>query len=135
MTLKKDIGWWYWAIMDILLIEGISDCPLGFAPAVALAGVQSVHYLRREGSVAAFPVQVRIAYLLLLLLAQWEPLRLANWIYLAGTTAAVVVDYCILARIMSLLPWNRCQPITYDLVMRTFLSRPVNGNILHAVLE
>ena len=29
-----------------------------------------------------------------------------------------------MARMLSLLPWNRTEPITADLVRRTFLSRP-----------
>ena len=31
---------------------------------------------------------------------------------------------CLMARMLSLLPWNRTEPITTDLLRRTFLSRP-----------
>jgi hypothetical protein len=36
----------------------------------------------------------------------------------------VIFGYCLMARMLSLLPWNRTEPITADLVRRTFLSRP-----------
>jgi hypothetical protein len=36
----------------------------------------------------------------------------------------VIFGYCLMARMLSLLPWNRTEPITADLVRPTFLSRP-----------
>ena len=40
-----------------------------------------------------------------------------------GTFALVIFGYCLTARVLSLLPWNRAEPITIDLLRRTFLSR------------
>jgi hypothetical protein len=36
---------------------------------------------------------------------------------------------------LSLLPWNRRQPLTVGLVRRTFLSAPVRGSIVDALNE
>ena len=44
----------------------------------------------REGSIAAFPVQLRIAVLLLLLLTYFDPTRLVVWVPLAGAVARVL---------------------------------------------
>jgi membrane protein implicated in regulation of membrane protease activity len=61
------------------------------------------------------------------------PLGFFDWILLAGTAASVLVDYCLMARMLSLLPWNRRAPLTWHLVVRTFLRPPVRGSILGAV--
>ncbi|MBX3346336.1 MAG: hypothetical protein KF806_13480, partial [Nitrospira sp.] len=39
-----------------------------------------------------------------------------------GTTARVLVGYCLLARTLSLAPWNRRQPLTWSMLRRTFFS-------------
>jgi hypothetical protein len=54
-------------------------------------------------------------------------------VQLVGTWAMVLVGYCPLARALSLLPWNRRQPLSADLVRRTFLSPPVRGSIVEAM--
>jgi hypothetical protein len=38
-----------------------------------------------------------------------------------------------MARLVSLLPWNRKEPFSFALVLRTFLSVPVRGNILQGL--
>jgi hypothetical protein len=45
----------------------------------------------------------------------------------------VLVGYCPLARALSLLPWNRSQPLSAALVRRTFVSAPVRGSIVDAI--
>ena len=75
-------------------------------------------------------MQVRAAYLVLLLLAGWPPFRWLLFLLLAGLLTRVVFDYCLLARLLSLMPWNRKRPLTLALVRATFLSRPVRGSIL-----
>jgi hypothetical protein len=133
MFLNREMHWWYWAATDVLLIGGLSDCPLGFWPVIGLTVVQVLHYFGREGSLSAFPVQVRLGYLGLLLLGQWDVFYFVYWVQLAGTTAMVLVDYCALARFLSLMPWNRREPLSLSLVLRTFLSPPVKGNILQGL--
>ena len=39
--------------------------------------------------------------------------------------ALLVFGYCLMARTVSLLPWNRAEPLTLDLLRRTFFSAPV----------
>jgi hypothetical protein len=67
-------------------------------------------------------VQVRVAYLAMLLAGLREPLQWIHWLQLAGTTARVGAGYCFMARTLSLAPWNRWQPLTRELVRRTYLS-------------
>jgi hypothetical protein len=134
MNRFRQIGYWYWLAIDVLLAIGLFGiAPRALLVATGLGVFQSVHYLMREGRFSAFPVQVRVAYLGLLVLGQLGGvLVLVNWIQLIGTTALLLFDYCPLARIMSLMPWNRTRPFAWRLVWRAFVSPPVSGSFLAA---
>ena len=132
MTPRKDRDWGYWLVTDVLLIGGVTGWPWGMIPVIGLTVVQVTHYLAREKRVAAFPVQVRLGYLLLLLLGLYPPLGFIHWIQVAGTTAVVTVGYCPLARILALMPWNRRQPLSLRIIWKTIVTPPVDGSILAA---
>ena len=125
----RDTGWWYWLVTAALLTYGVSVDLLGFLLAIALTVVQLIHYLIRERSLKAFPIQVRYWYLLLLLVALPEPLRMIYWIPTIGTWAQVIFGYCAMARCVSLLPWNRDSKFSFALLITTFVSRPVRGSV------
>ena len=125
----KDVGWWYWLVTAGLLTFGISENPTGFLLAMALTIIQLVHFVFRERSITAFPVQVRFWYLVLLLVAWQEPLQWIYWIPTIGTWAQIIFGYCTMARCVSLLPWNRSEELSVDLLKKTFFSRPVRGRI------
>jgi len=125
----KDVGWWYWLVTAGLLTFGISGNPTGFLLAIALTIIQLVHFVFRERSITAFPVQVRFWYLMLLLIAWQEPLQWIYWIPTIGTWAQIIFGYCAMARCVSLLSWNRSGELSVDLLKKTFISRPVRGSI------
>lgn len=127
-VLYRETSWWYWLASDLLLIAG-----LGFALAIALSLIQIAHFSLREGSFAAFPVQVRLGYAAVLIGAAWAPIHWLYWLPACGTAAVVLFGYCLLARFLSLMPWNRRSPFSWTLVRRTFLTPPVRGNILHGL--
>jgi hypothetical protein len=129
----KESSWHYWFATACLLTAGVAGYPTAFLLAIGLTVIQLVHFALREGSVAAFPVQVRFWYLVLLLVALPQPLQPLYWIPTIGTWAQVIFGYCTMARCVSLLPWNRREPLSVDLVSRTFLSPPVPGNILQGL--
>ena len=132
----NDIKWWYWLLTAVLLAAYlVVGLRAAIFAAIALTAVQLVHFAARERELAAFPVQVRAAYLGLLTIGLYPPLVFVHWIQLLGTWAMVLVGYCPLARMMSLLPWNRRQPLSAALVRRTFLSPPVRGSIVAAINE
>jgi hypothetical protein len=134
MIVYKEVSWWYWAITAGLLIAGLAGRFEAFYLAIALSVVQTVHFRLREGAFAAFPAQVRLVYTLILLAALLPPLNWLYWLPAIGTTALVLFGYCPLARILSLMPWNRRQPLSWLLVRWTFLTPPVKGSILRAEL-
>ena len=57
-----------------------------------------------------------------LLLGQWEPMSWIHWAQLIGTSARVLTGYCLLARLTSLMPWNRAQALSRQLVWDTLFS-------------
>jgi hypothetical protein len=125
----RDIGWWYWLVTAALLSFGVVGNPTGFMLAIVLTTVQLVHYVIRERSITAFPIQVRFWYLMLLLIAWFEPLQWIYWIPAIGTWAQIIFGYCTMARCVSLFSWNRNEQLSLDLVNKTFFSRPVRGSI------
>ncbi len=129
----KELSWWYWLVTACLLTAGVAGYPIGFSLAIGLTVVQLIHFTMREHSIAAFPVQVRFWYLVLLLVAFPKPMQIIYWIPTVGTWAQLIFGYCTMARCVSLLPWNRKERFSVDLVARTFLSRPVPGNIMQGL--
>lgn len=131
MILYREVSWWYWLVSAGLLISFEAGQSEALWLAIGLTLVQVVHFRLREGRFTAFPVQVRMAYALILMLGLWEPLRWIIWVPTIGTVAQVVFGYCALARMLSLLPWNRAEPMTPGLVWRTVVTPPIPGSILH----
>lgn len=107
-----------------LLAIGLFGFASAFVAAILITVVQACVMFMREKTLSAFAVQLRIAYLLLLLISVIPQLRWLYWVPMLGTFALVIFGYCLLARILSLLPWNRQGPISTDLLWRTFTSRP-----------
>ena len=125
----KDIGWWYWLVTAILLTFGISSGESGFLLAIGLTCFQLSPYIFRERSIRAFPVQVRFWYLTLLLVSFPKSMQWLYWLPCIGTWAQVIFGYCAMARLVSLWPWNRKEKFTVNLLIKTFLSRPVRGRV------
>jgi hypothetical protein len=125
----REMSWWYWLVTAVLLSIGLTVSPDGFLGAIGVTVWQLFHFRLREGSNAAFPVQVRFWYLMLLLLALPGPMQWLYWIPTIGTWAQLFFGYCTMARLVSLFPWNRSEPFSLNLMRRTFFSAPVRGNI------
>lgn len=135
MKTIHDLGWWYWVLTVGLLGAGLFDLSVAIWLAMALCIVQIGHVVRLTRDVIAFPVQVGAAYLGLLVAGLCGPLQWIHWMQLAGTTARVLAGYCLLARALSLAPWNRRQPLTPGLLRRTFFSLQTAGPPCGAVFR
>lgn len=129
----KELSWWYWLLTACLLSAGVAGYPIGFLLAIGLTVFQLAHFTLRERGMTAFPVQVRFWYFMLLLAALPEPMQILYWVPVVGTWAQLIFGYCTMARCISLLPWNRDERFSAGLLKKTFLSRPVRGNILHGL--
>lgn len=133
MVLYREFSWWYWLVTDVLLFVGLSGHMYAYYLATVLSITQIVHYRWRTGQFVAFPTQVRLVYGALLALALVPSLRWLYWVLATGTLAQVLFGYCVLARCLSLMPWNRNGLLTWRLIWRTFASRPVKGNVLQGL--
>lgn len=129
----KELSWWYWLVTACLLTAGIVGYQTGYFLAINLTIVHLMHFIIRENNITTFPVQVRFWYLMLLLVSLVEPTRLLFWVPAVGTWAQLIFGYCTMARCVSLLPWNRHEEFSVSLLKRTFLSRPVRGNIMQGL--
>lgn len=106
--------WWVWIVTAVLLAVGIAGWPAAFIAAIGLSVAQTVFFIVREWSLTTYAVQIRLAYTALLLVAFVPCLR---WLYsvpMVGTFALVSFGYCLLARLLSLMPWNRRASLTLD---------------------
>ena len=128
-TTKFNLIWTYWAITNLLLIIGVTTEPNAITWAIAFNIIQVIHFFWLTPKISNFAVQVRIAYLLLLLLALYPPLYFIFYLQILGTTAMVVFNYCFLARFISLMPWNNNQKLGSTLIVKTFFSKPVEGSV------
>jgi hypothetical protein len=122
--------WWYWFAAVLPLAASLAGWATALPLAFAAVAAQIVHFAARTGSARAFPVQVPTVFVVLLALGMWPPFAFLHWLLLIGTTIRLAFDYCLLARIVSLAPWNRSEPLSARMVKRTFLIPPVNGSIL-----
>ena len=64
--MPEKVSWWIWLITACLLAVGLAGFPYGFYLAVLLSILQTLVYWIQERRFSAFPVQLRIAYTLLL---------------------------------------------------------------------
>src|SRR5262249_42039879 len=62
----RSAGWRYWLGTAALLAAALAGIPGALPAVLVLCIVQAMHFRLTEGSIVAFPVQVRLAYLALL---------------------------------------------------------------------
>jgi hypothetical protein len=124
-----DWTWWAWTITAGLLIVGLAGYDWAFIASMAVTAVQGIILLARERRLTAFPVQLRLAYLILLVICYPPPMRWLYWLPAVGTIALIIFGYCLLARFLSLLPWNSHETLTVARLRRTFLSAPDLGRV------
>ena len=120
----NDWVWWAWALTTVLLVAGLCGYSRALIGATAVTAAHGLIILARDRSPAAYSVQLRAAYLLLLLICNLPYTRWLYWLLVAGTLALIVFGYCFLTRVLSLLPWNSREAFTLDRLRRTFFSPP-----------
>jgi hypothetical protein len=123
----KNKDWYYLLFCAVYLTLGLTGWKVGFLLAIVMAGIHIIHSLIECRRLTVFTVQVRLAYLLLLLAAWPEPMIWLYWLPTIGTWAYIFFSYCLLARILSLLPFNSNQTFSIGRLRETLLARPVNN--------
>lgn len=103
----NDYTWWFWFIIACCLLTGLLVWPLGLWIALVVSAIQTLVFIVRERSLSSFTAQLRIAYTLILTLGSIPTLNIFFWFPTIGTFALCIFGYCLLARGLSLMPWNR----------------------------
>ena len=93
---------------------------------VYLTAAHSILILFLTGfRIKLYPVQVRIAYLIWVAVGTYVPhMLILIYITTIGLATNLFLNYCPLARIIYLMPWNRSEPFSTQLLERVFLSPP-----------
>jgi len=130
MLFQNDRWYFLWLATVVFLTAGVLSWETGFLTAIAITIFNFALALAEEKKITAFPVQLRLVFLGMLCLFYLEPFRPLYLIPIAGTLTVIFTGYCLLARVLVLMPWNRREPLTADLMKRTFFSPPVKGSIL-----
>jgi len=124
----------YWQLTALLLAAHFAGWAHGLSLAIALTAWQAAHFAAVRRTLGTLDVQVRIGYLGLLVLGGVGPLWPIHVVQFVGVNALLVVDYCLLARLLVLMPWNRDQPLTADLLRKALFMPPAPGAI-HRLLD
>lgn len=129
-TVFVDLSWWHWVLtIPLLTLHGASY--RGALPvAVGLCGAVAAYFVVRLRQLRPFPVQVRLAYLSLLLVGMLPWMSWIHGVQWLGTTAMVMTGYCPLLRVLRLAPWNRAEPLTCELLYQVFLREACVGGLI-----
>jgi hypothetical protein len=128
-----NIPWWYLAFTELSLLAGLLSDPGWFYAAIALCIIQAIHFGIEDKNFLSLSCQVRYVMLGMFLLGlqfHW-----VYWIPAIGLAVRLTLNYCLLARLMTLLPWNRKEHFSWNLFKRTIFSRPTKGPILKAIVS
>jgi len=133
--MPKKPTWWLWLATALLLAIGLADQPVFLVAAIVLSAAQSVFFMQEYRSLAPYSVQIRIALTVFLVICLLPSLRWLGWLPVLGIIARLLFAYCTMARLLSLMPWNRTVPMSLMLVQRTFLKPPKIENAAHGLSE
>jgi hypothetical protein len=128
---RKRLIWWVWLFTWLLLLGGLFH--QSFYPwVVVLSALHALLFLWLFGfRKDPFPVQVRLAYFLWTFVGTYVPgMTILMYITTVGLPANLFMNYCPLARLMLLMPWNRSEPFSLNLLKRAFLSPPSVGRFV-----
>ncbi len=125
---RSRLVWWLWFATWLLLLAGLIDHAF-YEYTVWFSGVHALLFLILFNfQRSPFPVQVRLAYLLWVAVGTYLPyMVILMYITTVGLVGNLFFGYCPLARVLSLMPWNRREPLSVGLLKRTFLSPPSSG--------
>jgi hypothetical protein len=120
--------WGLWFITWLGLVGGLFD-RLYFEYVVLFSALHALLFLWMNGfNVKPLPVQVRIADFIWVAAGTYVPhLTVLMYIACVGLATNLFLGYCLLARMMSLMPWNLKEKFSLGLVGRVFLSPPMPG--------
>ena len=130
---RKKLIWILWFITWVGLVAGLFN-RVFYEYVVVFSFVHAILFvLLFRFQVSPFPVQVRIAYFVWVAVGTYVPhLVILMYITTVGLATNLFLNYCPLARMMYLFPWNRRESFSLKLFVRVFFSPPVQGRFTPA---
>lgn len=126
----KELSWWHWlASVALLAMHLFAGLPYAIPTAAALCLVMAGYYGLRLRGLRPGPVQIRLVYVAMLFIGMLPGAGWLYWSQLIGTTFRVTCGYCLLARLLSLMPWNRIAAPSAGDVLRTLIA-PLDGALI-----
>lgn len=120
--------WWLWFITWLGLLAGLGDRTFWHYVVFFSAFHALLVFSLFGWRISPFPVQVRVAYFLWVAVGTFIPsMEILMFITIAGLATNLFLEYCPLARMLYLLPWNRDESFSVDLLRRVFFSQPKPG--------
>lgn len=125
---RKALVWGLWFVTWLGLIAGVYD-RVFFEYVAIFSLFHAILFLALfRLRVEPFPVQVRIAYFIWVAVGAYLPgMVFLMYITLVGLATNLFAGYCPLARLMYLMPWNRDEELSANLIGRVLLSPPTSG--------
>jgi len=125
---RRYLVWGLWFITWLGLLAGLHD-RVYYEYVVLFSLIHALLFLvLLNFRVKEFPAQIRIAYLVWVVVGTYVPyMTILMYITTIGLATNIFLGYCPLARMVYLLPINREEPFSLDLVLRVFLSPPSLG--------
>jgi hypothetical protein len=125
---KENVMRMTWLLTWGCLLLGFTD-PFFWWACVGISALQAAAVTALVGfEPLVFPAQLRIAYTLWVLFGTAVPyLRVMMHITSVGVFLMLGSDYCPLARMLYLFPWNRTHDLTPVLALKTFTQMPKPG--------
>ena len=120
----------YWQLTVLLLAAHAFGVHAAMPAAIGLTAWQAAHALAARRSAMHLEVQVRVGFLLLLLIGLLPGGWVLHAAVFAGVNALLIAGYCPMARMLVLMPWNRSVPLSLGLVRWVLLAPPSDGPIL-----
>ena len=131
----KTAAWWYWLASTVCLWLTVTGVYPAFDITLAIAVMQLMHFLIRDRAQPTLTIQIRAGYLFVLLLTLIPGFSWFLWVPAIGTLARVLYSYCIMARMLILLPFNRRESLTMSYVKKAFLTPPRKATPLHGIAQ
>lgn len=128
---RKRLIWWIWLFTWLFLLCGLFERSF-YQGVILLSATHVLLFLWLfRFQVEPFPVQVRLAYLFWVSIGTYVPgMIFLMHITTIGLAANLFLNYCPLARLMLLMPWNRTEPLSPDYLKQVFLSPPSQGRFI-----
>ena len=125
---RRYLVWGLWFITWIGLLAGLFNLVF-YEYVVLFSAIHAILFLILVNfRVKEFPAQIRIAYLIWVAIGTYVPyMTILMYITTIGLATNLFLGYCPLARIIYLLPINREEPFSLELVIKVFFSPHTKG--------